>query len=712
MTDITTAFRQAMLDAGIPCESDIEADGILHRFHIPGDKPRTLNGWYVLYPDGIPAGEFGSWKSGIQASWCHKPATQLSADEKKAIYDRRIAAQKAREAETEANQAAAAEEAAVIWDAAEPAESHPYTDRKGIKPFCARVGAWQNHPERDVLILPVMSGKRIHSLQGIFPDGSRRFLAGGAIKGNYMRLRKDDDSNDTIIICEGYSTGVSIYDATQTPVIVAFSAGNLMAVAKKVRKLLPASTIIIAADNDRFTDGNPGLTNAQSAGREISARVAYPQFSDSTSTDFNDLRDHDLIRNTIFPPEPQQMLVSTNTQNPVINLVFEPNECNGSGKPLATISNLRKLADHIGLVIRYNVIKKDIELLVPDAAYSVDNNSNASLAWLTSACNEARMTTGNINGYLTHIADENQFNPVIDWIDSKPWDGKDRLSALVKSLAPKNPELTPMLLRKWMIGAVEAAYAPYGVDNSSVLVLQGEQGAGKTSWLKALIPDTIEHLMREGAMLNPSDKDSILGVIQYWLVELGELDATFRKSDVAALKAFISKPRDEVRRPYDKAVSKFPRRTVFCASVNPLHFLHDDKNRRFWTVECSDDINPHHGIDMQQAWAQVRVLHKSGETWELSQQELKRLNDHNERYKAPDPVEELILDAFDPNAVVKNERYSASQVLQMVGYKTIDTKNTRMAAQILRKHFGEATGRKNGVMVYNMPESKLTTRST
>jgi putative DNA primase/helicase len=259
-----------------------------------------------------------------------------------------------------------------------------------------------------------------------------------------------------------------------------------------------------------------------------------------------------------------------------------------------------------------------------------------------------------------------------------------------------------------MIGAVEAAYSPHGIDNSSVLVLQGEQYAGKTAWVKSLLGDNGGDLSREGVTLNPADKDSVFGVIQYWLVELGELDATFRKADVAALKAFITKSRDELRKPYDKGISRFPRRTVFMASVNPTHFLHDETgNRRFWTVECTYNLNPNHGIDMQQAWAQVRQMHKEGQTWKLTRDELEQLNSHNEKYKSPDPIEELILHSFDPSETLpRTVRLSASRVLQAIGYKNIQSKDTRAAAQILRKHFGEPVGKTAGCDTYALPLQK------
>lgn len=624
------------------------------------------------------------------------------------------------EEEQKAKRKAAADTAVMVWEAATPSESHPYTERKKIPPLCARIGSWPGHPEKDVLILPVRSGKTIHSLQAIFPDGQRRFLSGGAVKGNYMLINPDSLSMDTIVICEGYATGVSIYQATKYPVIVAFSASNLFHVAQKARKLSPQSNIIIAADNDQWTDGNPGLTEAKKSGREVNARVVWPEFTtypdDMKPTDFNDLytlESLESVAETIRGTQKKTLTESVPfpTVSParlVESLVFDPRKCNGSGKPLGTIENLHQLITHTGVNIRYNVIKKDVEIIVPGESYSVDNNTNASLAWLVSACTEARMSTANLAGYLTNIADKNQYNPVAQWIESKPWDGLDRITFLTNSLGSTDFGLTNTLLKKWMVGAVHAVYNPRGIENSSVLVLQGEQYAGKTAWFRSLMGDNFEQFGKESAILNPHDKDSQIGVLTYWIVELGELDATFKKSDVAALKSFISKDIDEIRRPYDRGMSKYPRRTVFIASVNPRHYLQDETgNRRYWTIECGSTLNPHHGIDMQQAWAQVLKMYQSGQSWKLTRDEMRTLNSHNERYKSPDPIEELILDAFDPDpALPRVTRLSASKVLQAIGYKNIQIKDTKTAAAILRRHFGDPVGNTGGCDTYALPLRK------
>ncbi len=75
--NIDQLFRAAMTSKGIINDGVIIADGKLHRFHIEGDKPKNKNGWFVLYPDGLPSGAFGSWKSGVRAVLVVKTIVEL-----------------------------------------------------------------------------------------------------------------------------------------------------------------------------------------------------------------------------------------------------------------------------------------------------------------------------------------------------------------------------------------------------------------------------------------------------------------------------------------------------------------------------------------------------------------------------------------------------------------------------------------------------------
>jgi putative DNA primase/helicase len=76
------------------------------------------------------------------------------------------------------------------------------------------------------------------------------------------------------------------------PVLVAFNAGNLKPVATTARKRWPDAELIIAGDDDRGIDGNPGATKAHQAAISTGALIALPQWPEDTPkhlTDFNDL---------------------------------------------------------------------------------------------------------------------------------------------------------------------------------------------------------------------------------------------------------------------------------------------------------------------------------------------------------------------------------------------------------------------------------------
>ena len=115
------------------------------------------------------------------------------------------------------------------------------------------------------------------------------FCYGGRVAGCFFTLA--DKPDGTLVVCEGYATGASIHEATGFAVVCAMNCGNLLAVSKALREKFPQREIIIAADNDQFTDGNPGVTKAMEAAKTIHAKIAIPQFADVSTkpTDFNDL---------------------------------------------------------------------------------------------------------------------------------------------------------------------------------------------------------------------------------------------------------------------------------------------------------------------------------------------------------------------------------------------------------------------------------------
>lgn len=276
-------FISAIEAAGLTPPATIHADGKLHRFS-PTGKRGDDAGWYVLHLDGVPAGTFGDWRSGESQTWCAKVDTDLTDAERRAMRERIKAAQRMRDAETARRQGETASTALALWEAAVPALGHPYLTAKGVKPHGIRTDGHQ-------LLIPMRdhTGK-LHSLQSISPTGEKRFMPGGRVKGCYHAIGRPSGK---LVVCEGYATGATIHEATGDAVAVAFNAGNVQAVAVALRAKYPCLSLILAADDDWQTPGNPGLTAARQTALIVGGKVAVPDFTDlprgDKDTDFNDL---------------------------------------------------------------------------------------------------------------------------------------------------------------------------------------------------------------------------------------------------------------------------------------------------------------------------------------------------------------------------------------------------------------------------------------
>ncbi|MDT9046437.1 hypothetical protein RSW36_25135, partial [Escherichia coli] len=111
-----------------------------------------------------------------------------------------------------------------------------------------------------------------------------------------------------------------------------------------------------------------------------------------------------------------------------------------------TVENLAYLLDEYGIQVRYNQTRKAVEINLPGKTYTIDNRSNASLYELNSICVRNRMPQAMLTEYVKLIADQNSYNPVRDWIASKPWDGNTRLPALFATLEATDTKMRDALV--------------------------------------------------------------------------------------------------------------------------------------------------------------------------------------------------------------------------------------------------------------------------
>ena len=282
MSDPTEHFRLAIAAQGLEPPESINADGVIHRFSSSGRRGDDA-GWYVLHLDGIPAGSFGCWRSDVNSSWCAKSDSTMTKSEREGHRARMKAMHKQRESEQTQLHEDARRTVAALWQKADQVTDHPYLAAKGIKSFGARAFG-------DKLLIPMRdTSGTMHSLQTIDGPDCKLFHPGGRVKGCYFSIGKPEGA---LIVCEGYATGASLHECTGHAVAVAFNAGNLEAVTIALHAKHPKLKIIVAADDDYLTAGNPGLTNATAAAQAVGGFLAVPQFPESRGdkdTDFNDL---------------------------------------------------------------------------------------------------------------------------------------------------------------------------------------------------------------------------------------------------------------------------------------------------------------------------------------------------------------------------------------------------------------------------------------
>jgi putative DNA primase/helicase len=383
------------------------------------------------------------------------------------------------------------------------------------------------------------------------------------------------------------------------------------------------------------------------------------------------------------------------------------------------IENYKWMFDQYGINIKYNVITKDVEIDVPGKSFRLDNRSINYYVELTSICEINKISSDGMTDIIIAIANQNSYNPVKDWVTAATWDGVDRIKDVCECLTVEAgmENWRNIALRKWMIGAYWMSTNDDGDRYmKGTLVLQGEQSIGKTPFFNSLLGE-MSQFFDDGIELDPSDKDSKSEALSNWIVELGEIDSTMSKAHAGSLKAWLSKRDDKLRLPYAKSSSNWPRRTVFCASVNPDEFLVDTTgNDRFWTLAVkSIDFKTLNAIDKHQLWSQVRhevieLVRNDSYTypWVLDKEQMKIMREVNERFVQLVSVEQSVIDMFNTK---KGEeplwQGTLTAMISLIGYgsKKLNKSERASLKDRLAKMFGKT--KYQGVTGYAIPHPDL-----
>ena len=271
----------------------------------------------------------------------------------------------------------------------------------------------------------------------------------------------------------------------------------------------------------------------------------------------------------------------------------------------------------------------------------------------------------------------------------KPHDGKtDYIAQLAATIKTTNQPFWEDCLKRWLVGMVACALDD-NVENQLAIIMKGEQGKGKSSWIRHLLPPELSKYYRNG-MINPDNKDHMLFLSQCLLINLEEFEGMTGRN-ISELKRLIVQDVVTERRPFDTDANSYIRHCSFIASTNEPRFLKDPGGafRRYPTVTV-EEIDFHTPVNHAGIYSQALYLWKSGFHYWYENDEITTLNEVNREYSLASIEEELLYVYFrKPKAddfEVKWMPVSAILVLiSMNGKIQMNDRNQKSLVQILER---------------------------
>ena len=665
-------FRAAMIADGFS-PPDIIVPNERYRFPAPGKDRKNRNGWCKLFND-MNGGVYGDWSNpDFKGHWqVHKEKKEYTKAEKQAYFKKCEAERKAlKEAEQRQHEKAASRAMAILNAAKLDAAQHPYAIRKRLDlgPLIRR-GEWpqrakasKNKPAwpdyTDCLLVPLYGEDgKIWSIEAINGEGEKEFLAGGDSTAKFHPFGKFRGAHH-IGVGEGISTVKAVADSKGIPCVAAMSAGQLLAVARIVRKLAaPGAVITIIADDDQKpypaepTEDdlpacdirNPGMSFAIAAAQAVGGFVAVPNMS--KKADMWDLW-------TEQGPESVNAAIDSAAGIPVT-------EQNQQDRPviLPTGPADNVIPIHPGIDYQDYMGDDEEELLTDKKGVPVSCQMNAKI-WLLKSdykleknlfdqslrINKQQLSDADIIDVLinlqqrykinikkehvfdavTHLCNENTYHPVMEYLEPLKWDKINRLDGFIDNVFGKQTQpYSDVFGRCWLMSAVARIYQPGCKADYSLLIISKEEGTGKSSFGRALVPDQLWFTDDVGGDLHSREAET--GLFGKWIVEFPE-NMRLNRSGKEVFMAFLTRTHGHVTLKWEKFAGDYPRQCVFYGSTNKINPLDGfDENRRQWPVSAHAGVNNKYiENNRDMIWAEAVHRFKKGDPWWIGRDLIQRI---------------------------------------------------------------------------------------
>lgn len=318
-----------------------------------------------------------------------------------------------------------------------------------------------------------------------------------------------------------------------------------------------------------------------------------------------------------------------------------------------------------------------------------------------------RTTSENIRSIL-----ESSFatpvNPVKDYLlslDCKQSTTNPTINLLAKSVKTTDTERWVLYLTRWLVGVCANALDDERCLNQICLVLCGEQGKFKTTWLDNLCPKPLKSYLYTGK-IDPSNKDIQTLIAECLLINIDDQLKALHKKDENELKNYIVMPKVKYRRPYDVYIEEYPHLASFMASINGNDFLTDPTgSRRFLPFEVLEiDINTALSINMNDVYSEAMTLYKSKFRYWFNDAEIDELHQYSQSFQVQTPEFELLFKAFQ-HPETEDKKYFMTTT-DVKNYLELWTK-----AKLRSKQMGEAIQKMGFTQITNYsPQTKYSVK--
>lgn len=238
------------------------------------------------------------------------------------------------------------------------------------------------------------------------------------------------------------------------------------------------------------------------------------------------------------------------------------------------------------------------------------------------------------------------FYPLEDYLEYLPeWDGKDHIRALADTLPTANAQWRN-LFYIWFLSMTAHWYRREHLHaNSSLPLLVGPQGCGKSTWCRNLLPPSLRMYYTDSIDFS-NKRDAELMLTRFALINIDEFDSV-SSAYQSFLKNVLQKPVVNARQPYKRSIQALHRYASFIATCNNYDLLTDPTgSRRFICIEISGTIDNSTSINYEQLYAQAVAALKNGERYWFTSEEEFSTTRNNEVFQQLPVEEQLFLQYF------------------------------------------------------------------